>query len=63
MKVIEYAGIEFSILEDIRNDITIFSFYEREPDEDGIYRINLKKCSGTNINEQELLNIIKTFNI
>jgi len=61
-KVIEVDGIEYSILEDSRNDITIFSFYENEPDEDGIYSIKLRYVHGVNYSNEKLIKIIKDFN-
>ena len=63
--VLEYEGVEFTILEDLRNDITIFSFYQREPYdiEEELFEIELRHVYGVQYSEKELLDIIKTFNI
>ena len=63
--LLEYEGVEFTILEDLRNDITIFSFYPREPYdiEEELFEIEFRYAYGVQYSEKELLDIIKTFNI
>lgn len=63
MKLITFEEVEYSILIDTRNDITIFSFYERQPDEEGLYNIAFKHIYGIEHSDIELLDTIKTFNI
>jgi len=62
MKLITFEEIEYSILIDAWNDITIFSFYERQPDIEGIYHIAFKHIYGIDYSDTELLEVIKTFN-
>ena len=63
MTIITFNEIEYSILIDTWNCITIFSFYERQPDDEGMYHIAFKHMYGVEYSDIELLETIKTFNI
>lgn len=63
MRLITFEDIEYSILIDNRNDITIFSFYSPEPNEDGLYDMNFKHIYGVDYTEAELVEAIKVFSI